>query len=163
MIFCVQIILIIILLSILILLYLDEKQKKKAKVSTGKLTQVWDGSERRRFLRVPTDIPVRYSLPKNSNNLKNGRTKDISIGGICMTVNEKLNPKVRLCLEIESEGSPPPISAKGEVVWVKEAVEQKNAEGIRYFDIGIEFKDISPKDKERLAEFIKRFECGQSG
>lgn len=147
-----------VLLLILTALYIDERQKKQTKISRGKLIHVWDGSERRRFVRISADIPVRYSLPKGPNNIKAPKTKDISIGGICITINEKLMPRASLCLVIEPAGSPEPILANGEVAWVKENTQETNKEGIRYFDIGIEFKDILPKDKERLFGFIKEFE-----
>lgn len=156
MIFYIQIILIVVLCSVLGALYLDEKQKNKIKFPTGRLTQFWDGSERRRYVRVSTNVPIRYSLPKESNNhIKAIKTKDISVGGICMTVNEKLNPRLRLYLEIETPGLPSPVCARGEVVWVKESTEDKNEDGIRYFNIGIEFKEVQPKDKERLFSYIK--------
>lgn len=157
MILYIQIILMAVLLLILITLYIDEKQKRQAKIPTGKLTHIWDGSERRRFVRISTNVPVRYSLPKNPNDIKISKTKDISTGGICITINEKLIPRARLCLEIEPRESHGPILAKGEVAWVKENTEAMSKEGIRYFDIGIEFKDILPKDKERLFGFVKEF------
>jgi len=152
----IQIILIVVLCSILAALYLDEKQKNKIKFPTGRLIQLWDGSERRRYVRVSTNVHIRYSLPKESNNhIKAIKTKDISVGGICMTVNEKLSPHLKLCLEIETPGVPSPVCARGEVVWVKDNTEDKNDDGIRYFNIGIEFKEVQPKEKERLFKYIK--------
>jgi c-di-GMP-binding flagellar brake protein YcgR len=164
MIFYIQLILIVVLFCILGALYLDEKYKTKIKFPTGKLTQLWDGSERRRYVRVSANVPIRYSRPKDSkNNIKVIKTKDISIGGICMIINEKLSPHIKLCMEIDMPSPVGPISAKGEVVWIKENPEEKNAEGIRYFSIGIEFSDVQPKDKERLFTYIRGLDKRQDG
>lgn len=159
MILYIQLILITVLCAILGALYIDEKHRNKIKFPTGKLIQLWDGSERRRYVRISADVPIRYSLPKEYNNhVKAIKTKDISVGGICMIVNEKLNLHIMLCLRIDTPGLSSPIYAKGEVVWVKENTEDKNTEGIRYFNIGIEFNDVQPQDKERLFSYIKELD-----
>lgn len=163
MILYIQIILICVLILILASLYLDERYKQKNKIPKGKLTQFWDGTERRRFVRISANVPVRYSLPKGGDNLKVVKTKDISIGGICMTITEKLSPNIGLRLEIELGEATSPIFAKGEVVWVKEDADLKDKEGIRYFSVGVEFREILPKDRERLVGFIKRSEQIQGG
>jgi c-di-GMP-binding flagellar brake protein YcgR len=151
-----QILLIVVLSLILGALYIEEKRKNKLRIPAGKLTELWDGSERRRYVRIRTDVPVRYTLPKEQDNSRAFKTKDISMGGICMTVSEKLAPHLKLCLQIEVEGSADPILAKGEVVWAKENSEIKNEAGIRYFDIGVEFKELLPKNKERFFSFVKK-------
>ena len=150
-----QIILITVLVFTLLALYFDERQKRKSKTPTAKLTHFWEESERRSFVRIDADVPIKYSLPKGPNTLKNGRMKNLSLGGIGMTLNEKFNPKDSLLLEIGLPDSSAPIIAKGEIAWVKENTAQKDPEGVRHFDVGIEFKELSPKDRDRLLKFIK--------
>lgn len=159
----IQIIGIVVLTSVLILTYLEENQKKKSILPTGKLTHIWNGSERRRFVRIPVNVPVRYNLSKGINNPKVAMTNDISTGGICITIKEKLSPNCTIDLEIEPEKSSTPILAKGQIVWVKETAKQKNAGDIRYFNIGVEFREILPKEKERLYNFIKGLKETNSG
>jgi len=159
MILYIQAILIAVLVLILGALYIEEKHRKRNKIPEGKLIQVWDGSERRRFVRIPATTPIRYSFPKKTGHVKAAKIKDVSIGGICIVINEKLSLKSDLCLEIAAAGNPNPIFAKGEVIWIKEAAESRDNEGVRYFNIGVEFKDILPKDRERLSIFIR--ESGQ--
>jgi c-di-GMP-binding flagellar brake protein YcgR len=163
MILYIQIILIFVLALILIALHLDERHKKKTALPPGKLRQYWDGSERRRFVRVPDDVPVRYTLPKTPDKLGIIKTRDISVGGICIVATEKLTPKLKLRLEIELNDSSSIIVAKGEVIWVSEDTESKNPEGIRYFNIGIEFIDIPYRDREKLSNFVKRSESIRRG
>ncbi|MCM8782567.1 MAG: PilZ domain-containing protein [Candidatus Omnitrophica bacterium] len=159
MILAIQIIIIFVLVFTLLALYREEKRTEKATAPVGRLTQAWEGNERRNFIRIDADVPIRYSLPKGPNNSKVIKTKNISIGGIAMTLNEKLNPHDRLSLQIEIPGSSTPIIVDGEVVWVKEKTDQRDIQGIRYFDIGVEFKDLLTKDKERLFRFIN--ECSR--
>jgi len=163
MILYIQATLIAVLVFTLIALYFDETHKRRFGTPTGKMTQCWDGSERRRFVRIAKDISIKYSMPKEADKYKVIKTNNISIGGICMTINEKFSLKALLSIEIALLDSPNPIFAKGEVVWVTENPQQDN-DGIRYFDIGIEFKDILPQDRERLFKFIKQeSELNQSG
>jgi c-di-GMP-binding flagellar brake protein YcgR len=160
MIFSIQGVLFSVLILILAALYVEERRKKISRAPTGKLIHVWDGSERRRFVRMPVSIPIKYSFPKKIENIKAAKIKDISIGGACLVINEKLNIKTNICLEIKTADNSAPILARGEVVWIKESVETQDSEGIRHFSIGIEFKDILSKDRERLSKFI--MDAGQA-
>ena len=158
MILSLHIILIAILIFTLVALNTDERYKRKTKIPRGKLTCVWEGGERRCFTRVNSDMPVRYNFSKMSNNAKAVETKNISIGGICMSIDEKLALHDQVSLEIELPGLSASINAKGEIVWVKENRSQSGRAGIRHFDVGIEFKDLAPKGKSLLFKFLK--ECG---
>ena len=155
MIFCVHAVLFSMLILILVALYIEERRKNISRAPTGKLIQIWDGSERRRFVRMPAVIPIKYSFSKRTENIKVAKIKDISIGGICMIINEKLNIKTNICLEIAATDDSAPIRAKGEVIWIKENGEAWDNEGIRHFNIGVEFKDVLSKDRERLSKFIR--------
>lgn len=150
-----QLILIFILIFTLSALYLDERQRQKSKVTTSRITRFWEGNERRCYVRVDADLPVRYTIPKGSVNLDAIKTKNISVGGICMTLNEKLSMHEILALEIGLPEGPMAVTVKGEIVWVREDIEQGKKDGIRHFDIGIEFRELLPKDKDRLFKFIK--------
>lgn len=155
MIFLVQIILICVLMLILAALYIDERQKRSAKIAAGKLTEIWDGAERRRFLRVNTGMPVKYTIPAGSKNHNPTKSKNISAGGICITINEKLPPKSLLDLEIDLPDSAKPLVVRGEVMWTKEETGDANAQGIRRFSVGVEFKEILSRDPKRLVKFIE--------
>jgi len=155
-----QIILIMVLLVTLVALYLNERQKRKEKVPIAKLTRVWEENERRSFVRVNTDVPVRYAIPKKVSNPKPVKSKNISVGGIAISLCEKLTLRDTISLEVEIPGVPVPVTVTGEVAWIREDVEQEDEQGIRHFSAGIEFKELLPKDKKRISKFIK--ECGKS-
>lgn len=155
MILSLQIILIFILIFTLSALYLDDKQRQKSKITTSRVTRFWEGNERRCYVRIDIDLPVRYTIPRGSVNLDAIKTKNISVGGICMTLNEKLNMHEILALEIELPEGPMPVMVKGEIVWVREDIAQSRKDEIRHFDIGIEFRELLSKDRDRLFKFIK--------
>lgn len=155
-----QIILITVLIVTLVALYFDERQKKKEKAPVAKLTRAWEENERRTFVRINVDVPARYSIPKKVNNPKPVKTKNISVGGVAISLNEKLVLRDRISLEMAIPDIPTPVIVIGEVAWIREDVEQKDQQGIRHFSAGIEFKEILAKDKARISKFIK--ECEKS-
>jgi len=157
MIFCFQLILISVLVFTLLALYFDERRKNLLKIPRGRITGFWEGAERRRHFRVDADMPVRYSLTKGTTNFKAAKTKNISAGGICISIKEKLTPMDTVSLEIDMDGSRGFVIAKGEVMWVKEGPKQEGTEGVRHFDVGLEFKDLSNRDKDKLFNFITEY------
>ena len=163
MILSIQAIVICILTIILVLFYFDERKKQASSIPTGKLTRFWDGIDRRRFVRLNADVPVKYSLPKNSYDLKITKAKNISAGGICVTLNEKLASDTKISLEICLPTPNRHIVARGKVAWVEEEVKSNNKEGTRCFNVGIEFKEMSPEDRDALFHFIKETGRLQSG
>lgn len=150
--FIIELIVLAILLLILICLFLEEKHLKQARQLAGKLTGSWDGIEKRTSIRVDTVLNVKYTV----NNLnKKSVSKNISRGGILIQVSEKLNKSIFLFIDIYLPNEPKSISAKGEVVWVKELTDLDEA-GRRVFDTGIRFVFMHPKDSLKLNKHIKR-------
>lgn len=159
----IQITIILVLIFILIALYLDERQKRKKSVPTGRVTQIWNGAERRRSVRVTSDIPIRYNLPSNQKEFKASRTKNISTGGACTVLNEKLSSGTKLIAEISLPNHRPPVILTAQVVWTSEETTQPDPSGIRHFNVGIEFINISPRDRDRLRTFIDKTQESQRG
>jgi len=158
MIYFLQFVLLALLIVILVTLFNDDRKKRKAGIPAGTLMRIWNGSERRRFVRVGAHVPVRYSISISARPLKVTKTHNVSIGGICINLNEKLMLNSLLFLEIEISSSPAghTILAKGEVVWIDEETGEVTADGIRHFTAGIEFKEMSSRDREKLADFVKK-------
>lgn len=163
MILLIQLILGTVLVLILILLWRDESRAKRAKIPIGKLTSVWEGAERRRHVRVDVDIPVRYILTKDSSPLTAVQTKNISMGGLCITIAEKLKRGDVISVEIDICAVSERITAKGEIMWVKEETENNDPQGIRRFDIGLEFKELSNRHRKQLFNFLKEQITPQNG
>jgi len=77
-------------------------------------------------------------------------SRNISKGGICLAMSEKLEPNERVLLEIAlSEGGS--LRLKARVAWVMENVKSQPWEAKQVsYDTGIEFLNISDEDREKI-------------
>ena len=110
--------------------------------------------EKRRFVRLDVNVKVNWEkivVAQTAIPDKKDSTKNISEGGICLIVYEKLNVADLLKLEIELP-TKRIIQATGRVVWTHEFIigqpDQKR------YDVGIEFLDISAPDREEIKKFV---------
>ncbi len=110
------------------------------------MTQIND--ERRRFKRAK--FPCRIYILTAPLHIIKCNTENIGAGGIRVLIDENLpvGSNVGLKLYLLKE----PIECKGKVVWL---VERNNNKGEAKFDIGIEFHQISQKDRENIDIFVK--------
>ena len=127
----------------------------------------FSGEERRAYVRRYEIFPVnfRIQLKREGGGMDVSETfrclsRDISTNGLCIIVPPEQNAAVRLLkeknLKIEVEVFLPsceaPVSAVGDVVWVKIAKKKERAEFSAL--IGVSFSQISTADKERIREYI---------
>ena len=150
----IALILLSILIVILITLFTDEKRLKSTKAPDGRLTGVWEGSERRTSIRIEAKLKAKYAIDNTPQEKRETMSKNISLGGILMELYEKLYPSTLLLLDIFLPDHENPVMAKGEVVWVKELQDPDEA-GRRMFDAGIRFLSMAPHDKERLDQQLR--------
>ncbi|MBF0571833.1 MAG: PilZ domain-containing protein [Candidatus Omnitrophica bacterium] len=82
-------------------------------------------------------------------------TENIGLGGICVTLKNVIKLFTPVEMEIDLLDLDENLKPKGKVVW---SVRRKSIEMIKpmFYDIGIEFTEISKRDHERLREDIKR-------
>lgn len=157
--FLVGLLILAVLCVILFIIFFDEKRRNRLATPTCRAIGYWDGSERRRDIRIKTFLETKYFINKKPYQKKNSQSKNISIGGILLEMNEKLLPQVMLLMDIFLSNAERPVTAAGEVVWVKELPHNDEA-GRRLFDTGIKFTSMKPKDKERLEKHLKE-ECNK--
>ncbi len=98
-----------------------------------------DAEGRRRSLRVPLRLAVRYS-----DGLADceGTSVDLSEGGMCLATARSLRPRTPLRIAIERRVGETPLEAGGVVVWARTA---PSGEASR---VGIRFENLS-SDQER--------------
>ena len=96
--------------------------------------------ERRKYARLKREMPVR-NRPKESRNIEQTMARDISMGGMRITTNSKLEVGTKLNIEVNISDSVKPYYAMGEVVWLK-----KNESADNTFDMGIKFIRIVTKE-----------------
>lgn len=108
--------------------------------------------EKRRFIRLDVGVDVKWK--KLYDEIFDGTSinKDISEGGICLIIEEKLQIGDRLQLEIGLP-SKKNITAVGKVAWVSEyGVIYDNHK--RNYDTGVEFMEIEETDRQEISTFV---------
>ena len=111
----------------------------------------WDKIDRRRFLRMKFPFTV-HLYPVGKPPIS-AYTEDISGGGIKVTIHQELKASSIIDLEIYVKLRP--IVCKGQIAWVNKR-ESEFLEGEIFFDAGIEFKDLKPKEEEAIKERLDK-------
>jgi Tfp pilus assembly protein PilZ len=119
-------------------------------------------SQRRRFERVRTDIPVRISTIEPDQDPLTGRTyfrasqeraSNVSRGGVFVQTHELLGPGRRVLVELSlPDGGQ--VAAIGRVAWTQYAM-QPRPTGTAC-GVGIEFLGGATEHLRALEEFVKR-------
>lgn len=107
--------------------------------------------ERRGFSRLILAVGIKYSLLGKEAVLGGGNSKNISAGGICITVDEQVEVGDVMSLELNLPGDSRPIQAKGVVKWRNFVGSQDRKSR---WDVGIEFMDIGEIDKKKIEKFV---------
>ena len=115
----------------------------------------WDGINRRKFPRVnyPCLVVMRHD-GSLGNDVILTHTDNVGIGGICVTLkkNVRLFSPVELELDLLDLGNH--IKCNGKVVWnIQRRIDA--AKKPSFYDVGIEFEDITPEDHERLIKVVR--------
>lgn len=114
-------------------------------------TKVTDFSEKRKYPRIKTHIPVRYRKLREGAGAAAGYgslSKDVSEGGVHFRTNEFISMACRLILELDIPMLTKPIKAISKVAWIR-----KSNAGDDY-EVGNQFLEMSKKDKELINEYV---------
>ena len=120
-----------------------------------------DGSERRTYVRVKAEIPIRYKFfsqegaPGLEEELE-GVTKNVSAGGILLVaqipnmdwITTLLRQKMYVGVRMELTGGEQ-VRALARVAWVGAMDEEA-----RTCDLGLSFKEITKADQEKLFQYF---------
>lgn len=114
----------------------------------------WDGLNRRRFPRVTYPCLVKL-LDDETKEPFLTHTENLGIGGVCLITKNNIPQYTSVELEIDLLDADGHIRCKGTVVW---NVRRKGTEEKKplFYDIGIEFADITPEDKERIDQIVAK-------
>jgi len=108
-------------------------------------------SERRRSPRVPGNaIEVEYFTDSGDATPTEASVRNICIHGICLFLPEVVEGKDTINMKILLPGRKDPLRALGSVVWYSAG----DREG--FYNVGIEFLEISDEDQKLIADFVER-------
>ena len=108
--------------------------------------------ERRRFPRLIASVDVEYSILRKGTLQEQAVTKNISAGGICLIVYEKIEPGTFLALKILLSSINYIIEAKAKVIW--SSYFTVGPDGRDRYDLGIEFVEINESDRQKISQYV---------
>ena len=155
--------LISLLSGLLIVVLWEERRAAKQGGPQGFLTGLWTtGRERRHFRRIRFALPIRYEVMLSAAVVSGAWTTveshDVSEGGMCLRMYERLAILTRLKFEIPLHRPEILIRGTGEVRWTQE---EAHSGARRTFRTGVQFVQISPQDRERLLHLLKKPSTGK--
>lgn len=121
-------------------------------------------SERRKYIRLNSVFPVELYIPDTRHEgrprLVQGFTRDVSLGGICLTVNDpdtallsKLKDGDTLFdIHINMPVTHKPVEASARVAW-HEVVKGHRHNALH---LGLSYERITPRDKQRIMNAARR-------
>lgn len=116
----------------------------------------WDGLNRRRFPRViyPCLVVVQNS-GEGAKEVILTHTENMGIGGVCLILKQDIKMFTTVDLELDLLDLGNHIKCQGKIVWnVQRKSDAKNKP--LFYDIGIEFVDVSDEERDRLERIIQR-------
>lgn len=115
----------------------------------------WDGLDRRKFPRVNYPCLVVINGVGGTQDALLTHTENVGIGGVGVILKQNLEMFSPIELEIDLLDLGDHIKCKGKVVWnVQRRIESKSKP--LFYDIGIEFDELSEPDHKRLQAIIKK-------
>jgi hypothetical protein len=113
----------------------------------------WEGMDRRKFPRVmyPCMVKVLSTSPRQQILT---HTENIGQGGLCVTLKDEIKIFTPVETEVDLLGIGKHICPKGKVIWNvrRESIEKTKP---MFYDIGIEFTEISKRDQDYLRETLR--------
>ena len=110
-----------------------------------------NSQEKRRYFRLDSRIPMRYrKIERYSQEFKGSLMRNISKGGVRMTVYEFLALNLKLALEIPLLSGMKPLQGISRVAWTKRTAFNEQ------YDVGIEFINFNQGDEIQIAAFISK-------
>ncbi len=119
--------------------------------------------ERREYVRVKAEVPVRYRFLSHAADFEatdytNGTTSDVSGGGVLMEVMVPdadwipglLTERIFLGIELDLPGEDEPVRALTRAAWVQAEV-QGNGDSCL---MGLRFKEITREDLDRVFKYV---------
>lgn len=155
----VSVLLVALLSGLLLLLLWEDRKGALHRAAPGRLTGWWTTAERRSRKRRQVALDVWYEvlIAAGADTVEHHQavSDNVSEGGICLRLYERLNPRTTLKFEILLPHDPAPVCGTGEVRWTRE---RELAGARRTFLSGIQFVDLHPSERDRLSRTLRRME-----
>ena len=114
----------------------------------------WDGLDRRKFPRVNYPCLIVLHDEKGKKKVLLSHTENIGLGGFALTIKSNVKIFSKIEIELDLLDMEDHLRCHGKVVWSvrrKETSQKKPA----FYDVGVEFVDLSDKDRKRLERIVQ--------
>ncbi len=145
---------ILLLVLVLFMLYKSERSSTKNLMPQAEVEEYWSGKERREHVRFKKHLPVTYTVQKRPHLKSNGRTVDISQGGMKLLLSEKLPKGTIVDLTLELSDIKDTVEIEGHIAWSEEK-ESKDSSGKRFFYSGIKFSAIKEPSTDSFLNYMR--------
>lgn len=159
MILIIELLFIVLLAMILFMIYVNEHSTGKRLLPFATIEEYWSGAERRQHVRFNKTLVVTYIVKKKPGPNSNGKTADISEGGMKLILGEKLARGTVLALRIDLPATKKMAELEGQVVWSEDS-ESKCQSDKRLFCCGIKFSRLKEPSGRHLIEYIHSIATG---
>lgn len=106
--------------------------------------------EKRKFVRIEWPVVIHYKTIEEPVTQDQIVGKNISEGGVCFVVYERLAKGTRLDMQIQIPFDSMPIFVKGIIVWIRKLGD----EHANTYEVGVLFTEVDPKDQKRFKTYI---------
>jgi c-di-GMP-binding flagellar brake protein YcgR len=112
--------------------------------------------ERRRAHRVYASF-IEYCRVENEDSKKiQAFVENVSASGICILVNEEIEPGCFLSITIYLLDESAPIETKAKVAWIRPST-FLNLKDSKHYDAGIVFVEMAKENKDRLSSYTVKY------
>lgn len=110
--------------------------------------------EKRMYERISVPIKLSYEVKTRPKIIKEGKSKDISGNGICISLKEKLLPRTDLFIKIDIGDSRNSIKLNGRVAWNRRIEIVGDNGPLVYYDTGVELINADPININRIITYF---------
>ncbi len=116
----------------------------------------WQGNDRRKFPRILYPCMIKIFSSEQGQEVMLTHTENVGVGGCCIIVKKAIQLFSPVSVELDLIDEADHIRAEGKVVW---SVRRKAVESFKpsFYDIGIEFANVSEQNQKRLEKAMNIF------
>lgn len=113
--------------------------------------------DRRKYYRVKDErVKVIYKAMDPLSKEHKVPTVDLSAGGMCLALNEKIKLQTLLEISIILPDDNEPLLGLAKVVWQKEEM-TRDKSGRSYYETGVGYLKLGFQNRKRIAQFISSY------
>jgi c-di-GMP-binding flagellar brake protein YcgR len=120
----------------------------------------WEGLNRRKFPRANFPCLIKVLHEGDPQDTLLTHTENISVGGACVILKKSVDLFSPVDIEFDLMDGGDIIACRGKVVWSvrRKAIESEKPS---WYDLGLEFMDITPESRARVGQAVEHLVRGR--